>query len=123
MRKVPRKAYMNQKEFEEFIYDLNNSGFEFNPETIPYEQDNLFSEFVDSIEEVLYYLQFHYKIYSKILDFKGNFISGPVYYQGTAITKANLSEYKEKLEKLIEDEYAFIDEKLMSFKSLVGITS
>lgn len=121
MRKVPRKAYMNQKEFEEFINDLNNSGFDFNPDYVPIEEDEALGEFSDKVEEALYHLKFHYDIYAKILDLKGNFIEGPVFYQGKEITKANIAEYKKELENKIEEEFAFIDENLENFKSLVGI--
>ena len=116
MKKVPKNAGMNQKEFEQFIFNLNNFGFDLDPEIVPQKYDNLLGSFADIGDDILTALLFYDKIYSDLLDYLYEFRTQTVYYKGIEIDKTNIYEYKKLLEAEVEKHYGLLDEKLYLFK-------
>ena len=121
MRKVPKGALMNQKEFEQFVFDLNNFGFDLDPEIVPQKHDETFGIFADTGEQVLSKLLHYDKIYGQLLDYINGYRTEKVYCDGVEITASNLAEYKELLEYQVEGNYQLLDDKLLLFKQEIGL--
>ena len=123
MKKVPRNACMNQKEFNDFIFNLNNFGFDLDVEGISSQYDDILGKFSDETEEILSDLLFYDEIYSKVIDYSKGHIKENVYYKGDLITMENLQKYKKILEDIVETKYAEIDKNLLSLKIAIGIVN